>query len=109
MEDKYPQEWLFTVLRSEYSRLQLWTESGGTSYGKLNRDHLLNLLIELPKPIDIVNEVQDVKNWVEAMQNSITYWNKIGTDADRKPIINSSSFGLVELEDGQADDEDDDI
>ncbi|WIK99135.1 N-6 DNA methylase (plasmid) [Bacillus bombysepticus] len=109
LEDKYPQEWLFTVLRSEYSRLQLWTESGGTSYGKLNRDHLLNLLIELPKPIDIVNEVQDVKNWVEAMQNSITYWNKIGTDADRKPIINSSSFGLVELEDGQADDEDDDI
>ena len=41
IEDKkelYPIEWIFYALRTEQCRIQFWTESGGTSYGKLTLD-----------------------------------------------------------------------
>ena len=38
-EESYPIEWIFHVLRTEETRIQFWTESGGTSYGKLTVDH----------------------------------------------------------------------
>jgi hypothetical protein len=43
----YPTEWLFATLRSEACRLQFWTESGGTSYGKLTHDQIRDVLLPM--------------------------------------------------------------
>lgn len=88
------QEFLFSALRSEDARIQLWTESGGTSYGKLRDDHILNLRLRHPGPVEVRDITAAVKNWKKAARSSMALWDVIGTEADRTPIINSPMFGL---------------
>lgn len=88
------QAFLLAALRSEDSRIQLWTESGGTSYGKLNRDHILNLQIRQPTNVEMQGTSSSVERWIKATRDSMSLWNSIGTASDRKPILNSPMFGL---------------
>ncbi|UHS55590.1 hypothetical protein [Agrobacterium vaccinii] len=88
------QEYLFAALRSEDSRIQLWTESGGTSYGKLNRDHILNLRIRKPGSEELKRISKSVVDWRHSTIASMDSWKKIGTADDRTPIVNSPMFGL---------------
>ncbi|WP_295639638.1 N-6 DNA methylase [Novosphingobium sp.] len=88
------QEFLLAALRSEDCRIQLWTESGGTSYGKLNHDHILGLHIRQPTKADLQKITDSVRRWIKANRDSMTLWNSIGTPSDRKPILNSPMFGL---------------
>lgn len=88
------QEYLFAALRSEEARIQLWTESGGTSYGKLRDDHILNLRLRHPGNDEIRKTTVAVQGWKTAARSSMILWDTIGTDADRTPIVNSPMFGL---------------
>lgn len=88
------QEVLFALLRSETARIQLWTESGGTSYGKLKADHIENLTLPLDTAEDRAVLGETVKSWAEGIRAAQTLWNTIGTAEDRTPIINSPIFGL---------------
>jgi type I restriction enzyme M protein len=88
------QAYLFSALRSEDSRIQLWTESGGTSYGKLNRDHILNIRIKLPTKKEVQATSKAVNDWIASTRTSMALWNTIGTADDRTPIVNSPMFGL---------------
>jgi type I restriction enzyme M protein len=97
---EYPQEWLFAALRSEACRLQFWTESGGTSYGKLTDDNILNALIPIPPKTTRLAVADNVRNWAEAVRATISAWESIGAPEDRFPVVNSPSFGLVELTPG---------
>ena len=92
--DQFPQEWLFFVLRSEQCRIQFWTESGGTSYGKLNRDHILNVVLPIPSDTEIKDIAAKVKNWFANISSATNLWNNIGTEDDRRPIRNSPILGL---------------
>jgi type I restriction enzyme M protein len=92
----YPQHWLLAALRSEPSRLQLWTESGGTSYGKLTLEHIEDVILSVPDDCSILETAERVANWAESIGTSAAYWQQIGSDDDRKPIINSPGFGLIE-------------
>jgi len=91
---QYPQEWLFAALRSEASRIQLWTESGGTSYGKLSSKHIENLLIAVPSDSDIEKIALSVKLWANNFATGFRGWTTIGSPEDRRPIINSAIIGL---------------
>jgi type I restriction enzyme M protein len=93
-KEKYPQEWLFSVLRSERLRLQFWTESGGTTYGKLTKENIENVLIPIPNEEEITEKTQFTKGWVDAVACTLSYWKKIWDENDRKPMINSPIFGL---------------
>lgn len=88
------QEYLFAALRSGEARIQLWTESGGTSYGKLRNDHILNLRLRHPGLDEVRNITTAVRDWKKATRSSMALWDEIGTEADRTPIINSPMFGL---------------
>lgn len=92
--DKYPVEWLFAALRSERSRLQLWTESGGTSYGKLTPDHIRNLMLVTPEQHEIQEIANSVRRWASGVEASFAAWQVIGDPEDRVPIINSAINGL---------------
>lgn len=92
----FPQEWLFAAIRSEPCRIQLWTESGGTSYGKLNAEHLRNLQLPAPPLTSRLETAKRVKLWAKALITSADTWLTIGTEADRRPIINSAAVGLME-------------
>lgn len=105
-QDIYPQEFIFSILRSEIVRLQLWTESGGTSYGKLTRDHILNTLIPIPDKKTIQDIAKQVRDWSTHHEKAIQAWNAVGSEEDRRPIINSSAFGLVQLNEEDAEDDD---
>jgi type I restriction enzyme M protein len=90
----YSQEWLFAALRSERSRLQLWTESGGTSYGKLTRDHILNVVLPVESEEVVASTAKNVRAWADEIKAGFAVWESIGTVEDRIPIINSPIFGL---------------
>ncbi len=90
----YPQGWLFSVLRSEACRLQFWTESGGTSYGKLSRDQIRSVLLPIPGRSTRIKINKAVENWAVHAETSLDMWSAVGTSADRKPILNSPLFGL---------------
>jgi len=98
----YPVGWLFSILRSEQVRLQLWTESGGTSYGKLTRAQIENTLIPLGKRSQRIRVAQEVEKWITGVQTLNAAWENIGTKDDRRPILNSPLFGLF---DGDSDEE----
>lgn len=102
--NEYPQEWLFATLRSEASRLQFWTESGGTSYGKLLRSHIENLLIPTPSEPEIQDTAKNVRAWAMSVRVAADAREGIGAHSDRMPIINSSGFGLIDV--GDSEDED---
>ncbi|MER9407370.1 N-6 DNA methylase [Mesorhizobium caraganae] len=91
----YPQGWLFSVLRSEACRLQFWTESGGTSYGKLSDEQISNALIPVPTEKIRLAVGRQVTAWASALVKSNEAWTSLGTDHDRRPILNSSGFGLM--------------
>jgi type I restriction enzyme M protein len=93
-QEQYPQEWLFATLRSEACRLQFWTESGGTSYGKLTRDHILNVLLPIPDSEQIQMQAEQVQGWAQAIENGIKMWENVGTEEDRMSIVNSAIYGL---------------
>lgn len=96
---EYPTEWLFSVLRSEQVRLQFWTESGGTSYGKLVADHIRNVLI----PISTIKErklvAKKVGAWITSAKKYSDVWSRIGFEGDRRPILNSPLTGLFDDDD----------
>ncbi len=87
---------MFTALRSEACRLQLWTESGGTSYGKLTDDDINELLVPVQSRERRKDIAAKVKEWFQTVQSAADRWNGIGSPADRFPVVNSPSFGLVE-------------
>jgi len=88
------QEYLFHILRSETARVQLWTESGGTSYGKLTDDHIKDVAFPLPAAIDIKSVTAAVASWASSIRDASKMWLTIGSVNDRVPIINSPIFGL---------------
>ena len=94
MADAYPVEWLLEALRSERCRLQLWTESGGTSYGKLTLDHVRELHVPMPTAAQRRASARRVTTWAEAIGSTLRAWNRIGTPEDRVAIINSAIIGL---------------
>ena len=95
-ELEYPTGWLFAVLRSEQVRLQLWTESGGTSYGKLDADRLRNVLIPLSTTDHRRSVAQIVEEWIKSAKEYSASWSQIGIESDRRPILNSPLFGLFD-------------
>jgi type I restriction enzyme M protein len=104
----YPQEWLLASLRSEPCRLQLWTESGGTSYGKLTLDHIKNLLLPVQDQNIILDTATRVTKWAESIRTSAQKWEAVGNSDDRRPIVNSPGFGLIEAENWDLESADDD-
>lgn len=98
-QEKYPQRWLFAELRSERSRLQLWTESGGTSYGKLTNTHISDLVIATPPNGEISAVAGRVADWVSSFTSALDVWSSIGSSDDRRPIMNSAIIGLEVGED----------
>jgi type I restriction enzyme M protein len=92
--ERFPQEWLFHALRSEQCRIQFWTESGGTSYGKLNREHILNVAIPTPSDVEIKEIASTVERWFVNIFNAANLWSNLGSIDDRRPIRNSPMLGL---------------
>ena len=96
MEEEYPTGWLFAMLRSEPVRLQFWTESGGTSYGKLDLRQIGRVRI----PIGMLGarrKVADrVELWIESAMSYANAWAGVGSSEDRRPILNSPMIGLFE-------------
>lgn len=101
----YPAEWLFSALRSEPSRLQLWTEAGGTSYGKLTAEQIEDILIDPSDPETRKATVAKVRKWIGSVQGMLDVWNGIGTEADRRPILNSPLTGLFDDDAAGTDDD----
>ena len=101
-KEEYPTAWLFCVLRSEEIRLQLWTEAGGTSYGKLNADCIRDVLVPLSTTKERKSAAEEVEVWIESATRYSEAWSRIGVDGDRRPILNSPLIGLFD------DDDDDD-
>ena len=93
-EQDYPTAWLFAVLRAEQIRLQFWTESGGTSYGKLNADQIRNVLIPLVTLKKRQSAAKNVETWIETAKEYSDAWSQIGVEDDRRPILNSPLIGL---------------
>jgi len=93
-EDKYPIEWIFHALRTEDSRIQFWTESGGTSYGKLTLDHIRDVLIPIPAKEERDAVKTKVKEWYGAITEAHDAYSMIWTASDRKTILNSPLIGL---------------
>ena len=95
------------MLRSERCRLQFWTAAGGTSYGKLTEANIAEVLVPIPSNSEIRAAAEQVRKWAKTVRGSLNEWSALGTDADRKPIINSSGFGLIATDDWDPDAEDD--
>lgn len=91
----YPQEWLFTVLRSEELRIQAWIASGGTSYGKLDDDDIRNLLLP-SDPAFVLSSSVAARKWMDAVEVMYEVWTNVGDDPDRRPILNSPLTGLID-------------
>lgn len=95
--DEYPQEWLFAALRSEACRIQFWTEAGGTSYGKLDLDQIRNVLLP-SEPAERLATAVAVRKWMGTVEAMHEYWVNVGSEQDRRPILNSPLTGLVDAE-----------
>ena len=101
MRDEYPIAWLFAVLRSEEIRLQFWTESGGTSYGKLDADRIRNIFIPLSTTEVRRSVSEKVESWIESAREYSDAWSQIGIEEDRRPILNSPLIGLFDDDDSE--------
>lgn len=95
--EEYPQDWLFAALRSEACRLQFWTESGGTSYGKLTDDMILNVLVPSETRQARLAVAKKVRGWSQLHRDTSAQWGDIGLPEDRYPVVNSPSFGLIDI------------
>ena len=85
---------MFHALRTEQSRIQFWTESGGTSYGKLTLDQIKNVLIPIPSDEEIHTISQNVQKWANAQQEVIKAFDDIWDADDKRAILNSPVIGL---------------
>jgi type I restriction enzyme M protein len=103
LADEYPQEWLFTALRSEECRVQLWTESGGTSYGKLSLDQIRGVLLPSTSA-ERLSAAAAARKWMDAVESTHEHWYNVGLGRDRRPILNSPLIGLIDA-DSEEDDE----
>lgn len=93
--EEYSQEWLFTALRSEDVRIQFWTESGGTSYGKLDLDQIRNVIIPSAGASRLADAIL-ARKWMDAVEAMHKSWVNVGSEHDRRPILNSPLIGLVD-------------
>jgi len=93
----YPNAWLFFELRSERSRLQFWTESGGTSYGKLTPGQIEGVIIQKPPQKEVETVAMAVSAWRRNLSQALQLWTKVGAEEDRRPILNSAIIGLEVL------------
>ena len=95
-QNEFPVAWLFAVLRSEKTRLQFWTESGGTSYGKLTIDQIQATLIPVP-PVEERHRIAGVvSEWMTIAKGYSVAWSQIGANEDRRSILNSPLTGLFD-------------
>lgn len=92
--EDFPIEWIFYSLRTEQSRLQLWTESGGTSYGKLTLEQVKNLLIAIPPDDEIQEIVKNIVQWETAQEKVLKAFDCIWEESDKRAILNSPAIGL---------------
>lgn len=90
----YPFEWLFQILRTEKCRLQFWTESGGTSYGKLSLDQINNILIPIPSDDEILKVKKTVSTWSKSIKEASKNFQNIWENNDKIAILNSPIIGL---------------
>ena len=95
----YPQEWLFTALRSEAVRIQFWTEAGGTSYGKLSLDQIRDVLLPVASEPERLESAAGTKKWMSAVEWMHRLWAGVGDEEDRRPILNSPLIGLADDDD----------
>ncbi|MCW2108016.1 UNVERIFIED_ORG: type I restriction enzyme M protein [Rahnella aquatilis] len=100
----YPIEWIFQALRTERCRLQFWTESGGTSYGKLTIDQIKNVMVPVPSHAERLAIKKSVQTWALSIIASAQAFNQIWPAEDKKAILNSPLIGL-ESEDLNSDDD----
>lgn len=105
LAQQYPTAWLFAALRSEPVRLQLWTEAGGTSYGKLTVDQIKDTLVPIANAATRQSMAHAVLGWMENVSAMHRAWNGVGTEDDRRPILNSPLVGLFDP-DGSEDGDD---
>jgi hypothetical protein len=53
-------------------------------------------------PVQDQSEIDDtatrVITWAESIRRSAENWSTVGSDDDRRPIVNSPGFGLIEGE-----------
>lgn len=90
----YPVEWIFQILRTERCRIQFWTESGGTSYGKLTIEQIRNVLIPIPDSEDIAKSKKLVSEWSKYVRLSTDQFQNIWDSDDKIAILNSPLIGL---------------
>lgn len=93
-DKNFPIEWVFYALRTEQSRLQFWTESGGTSYGKLTMEQIKNVLLSIPSQEEITKIAQNVQAWSDAQKQVIKTFEDIWEEDDKRAILNSPIIGL---------------
>ena len=93
-DSRYPIEWIFQVLRTEQTRIQFWTESGGTSYGKLTTEQIKNVFVPIPSESEMKAITQKVQKWATAQQSVQNTFNEIWDEEDKRAILNSPIIGL---------------
>ena len=91
---EYPIEWIFHVLRTEACRIQFWTESGGTSYGKLNLEQIRSVLLPKPSADEIARIAGEVRLWSKSVASSSSMFENLWVSNDRVAILNSPLIGL---------------
>ena len=93
-DPNYPIEWVFQALRTEQCRIQFWTESGGTSYGKLTLEQIKNVLIPIPSSEEISRITKNVQEWAAAQRQVLKAFDDIWDTDDKRAILNSPVIGL---------------
>lgn len=91
---EYPIEWIFQALRTEACRIQFWTESGGTSYGKLTLEQIKKVLIPVPDANEISAIQLSVENWAKSITEASKKFEGIWSAHDKVAILNSPVIGL---------------
>lgn len=104
---QYPIEWIFQALRTEACRIQFWTESGGTSYGKLTPEQIKKVLIPVPDPDEISTIKRSVQNWAKSISEASAKFEGIWSVNDKVAIVNSPIIGLEaeQISDGGEDED----
>jgi len=93
-KEAYPIEWIFQALRTEQCRIQFWTESGGTSYGKLSLDQIKNVLVPIPSKSEIDEIATSVRQWSNYVAETSKRFHEIWDAHDKVVILNSPIIGL---------------
>lgn len=107
LKDQYPIEWIFQTLRTECCRIQFWTESGGTSYGKLTSEQIRNVLIPIPDYAEIIEAKTLINDWAKSVADATRRFHKLWSSHDKVVILNSPLIGLENEHIPLSDDEED--